>query len=252
MLELVSAPDWQVQYSDRKNTSLTSVMRLGSICGHVFAEGMKKGDLDRTFHFLSIEVKGKGGQIGNTEAEYQNLNTAAQALHNMYVVMQEAEMEDTFFENVRFFSVVATTAGFELRVHRATRLEPQEYITPTYGVGYAFDEVLNIGSDYTKAMASTIIYNILFHYAVVKLYPILKEAMETVLKRHPGLVGEATVAKAPQPSRSSWIAEAPGPVTQVAPPKGKRAGDDDLSASFGSHASHQRRRLGGLAVNDSD
>ena len=237
------------------NCSFPSLMRLGQLNGHIFAEGMKKGEIDRAFHFFSIEVKGKRGQIGNTEAEYQNLNTAAQALHNIYVIMKEAELEQDFFEEVRFFSVVATAACFELRVHRPTRPDPDDYIDPKYGVRYSFDEVLTVGSDYTKEMASTVVYNILFHYGVGKLYKILRTALEVVLKKHRGgaAKGIGAVAAATETGRAGRGGRGGRGGTraaqQVSPPKSKRAGDNDLQESFGSHAS-QRRRFGNLVVDD--
>jgi hypothetical protein len=101
--------------------------------------------------------------------------------------MKETELEQLFFEEIRFSSIVATAACFELRVHRSMRLDPDDYIDAKYGVRFSFDEVLTVGSDFTKAMASTVVYNILFHYGVGKLYPILRTAMEAVLKKHRGV-----------------------------------------------------------------
>ena len=238
------------------NCSLPSLMGLGKTTGHIFGEGLKKDDMDRAFHFFSIEVKGKRAQIGNTEAEFQNLNTAAQALHNIYVVMKEAELEQLFFEEVRFFSLVATAACFNLRVHRPMRPGPAEYIDPQYGVRFSFNEILTIGSNYTKAMSSTVVYNILFHYGVEKLHPILKAALDAVMKKHRRVAaGRAGAAAGAAGAAAAAATEAgrggmPAP-QQASPSKSKRAGDDDFVESQGSHAS-QRRRLGNLAVNDDD
>lgn len=227
---------------------LTEIMSLGKLTGNIFTEGMKKGEIDRSFYFLSIEVKGKGGHIGNNEAEYQNLNTAAQALHNIYLVMRKAKQEEIFFNEVRFFSIVATAATFELRVHRPTRLRETAYIEPEYGAKYSFDEVLTIGADYTKAMASTIVYNILFHYGVAKLFPILRRALDTVLKQNFGTLAEAPATS--QRGKNRRVRTETRVAQQLSPGRSKRSGEDDLGESFGSHASRQRRRLGDLLVND--
>ena len=158
-----------------EDCALTDLRGLGSLVSHLFPEGTSDGGIDRTFHFLSIEVKGKNGKVGNVPPRDQNLNTAAQALHNIFVVIKKAELEETFFREVRVFCIVATTACFELRVHRPIRLiHGHQYIKHDYPVRFGYDEALNIGSSYTKAMASRTVYNIFYHYGVMKLHPIMK------------------------------------------------------------------------------
>ena len=165
-----------------EDCALTDLMGLGSLVSHLFPEGTSDGGIERTFHFLFIEVKGKNGKVGNVPARNQNLNTAAQALHNIFIVMKKAELEETFFREVRVFSIVATTACFELRVHRPIRLiHGHQYIKDDYPVRFGYDEILDIGSSYTKAMASRTVYNILYHYGVMKLHPIMKKALRIVL-----------------------------------------------------------------------
>jgi hypothetical protein len=156
--------------------------------------------------------------------------------------MKETELEQLFFEEIRFSSIVATAACFELRVHRSMRLDPDDYIDAKYGVRFSFDEVLTVGSDFTKAMASTVVYNILFHYGVGKLYPILRTAMEAVLKKHRGVAagggGAATTRAGRGGSRGRGERGAPGGIRtaqQVLPSMSKRQGDNDLAESFGSH-----------------
>jgi hypothetical protein len=155
-----------------------SVMCLGNIWSHIFAEGLE--NTNRAFHFFSIEA---GVYAENSVAEYQNINTASQGLHNIYVVMKEAGLEDDFIKDVRFFSVVATATSFDIRVHRPAKLEPGDYIDQGCGVRFCFDEFLTLGSNYTRAKASTVVNNILFHYGVKKLHPILKRSLEIVLKK---------------------------------------------------------------------
>ena len=169
-----------------EDCALTDLMGLGSLVSHLFPEGTSDGGIDRTFHFLSIEVKEKNGKVGNVPPRNQNLNTAAQALHNIIVVIKKAELEETFFREVRVFSIVATTACFELRVHRPIRLiHGHQYIKHDYPVRFGYDEALNIGSSYMKAMASRTVYNILDHYGVMKLHPIMKQALAIVLGLEP-------------------------------------------------------------------
>lgn len=222
-------PDLAVGFSTTsllpEGATLASISRLGSLQSHVCAEGTGEGEVDRAFHFFSMEVKGKHGQLGNSEARLQNLNTAAQGLYNLYVVMKEAGMESEFYNKVRFFSVVATTSGFEVRVHRAVKLMSDDYIRPDCGIRFAFDEIHQTGSGYEKKTATTIVFNILLHYGVKTLHPLLQKAMKLVLKKHPGMAF----------------------LSRESPERSKRGRDDGLSESFESHPS-QRRRMAELAV----
>jgi hypothetical protein len=202
--------------------SLRNLSHLGELKGHMCPEGFKKGQKDRAFHFFSVEVKGKLGRIGNTEAEFQNLNTASQALHNIYLFMKEAGEEHKFFERIRVFSAVATYAGFEVRVHRPLRLRKGEHIDHEYPLAFGFDEVVAVGSSYKRAQVSKIIWNILFSYGVNELHPILQDVVKKVYDLR--------------------TQEADNRVSQASA-TGKRAAES-VEESFGS----QRRRLGDLSV----
>ena len=65
----------------------------------------------RVFHFFTIEAKKTKTSTGDTVGMHQSLNNASQALHNMFEFFREAgpQHENTFFDKVRFFSVVAAS-----------------------------------------------------------------------------------------------------------------------------------------------
>ena len=64
----------------------------------------------------------KLGQIGNTEAEVQNLNNASQALHNMYLLMKEAAEEELFSPMYGLFLLWQPTLALILK--RCLALSP--------------------------------------------------------------------------------------------------------------------------------
>jgi hypothetical protein len=148
----------------------------GIMCPELFMEKKR----DRAFHFLSIEAKGAKGDLANWKAIRQNFNTATQALHNIYFFMNKAGEEylKEFYKKVRFYSVVATSTTFYVRVHRAIKVDKGR-IKPNYPLGFVFDDVLHHqGSDYTRTKATGIIKNILMEYGIVTLLPLLKKTME--------------------------------------------------------------------------
>jgi len=130
-------------------------------------------------------VKGWQGDLGNQVAFCQNLNTASQALHNLYVFLQKAGDERVFYEKVRFYSAVATTAGFEVRVHRAFELsEEAGRIRLDYPLAFAYDEIFKTnGGYYRKEEVLNIVKNIFFEYGVKTLLPILQKAVPKVLRK---------------------------------------------------------------------
>lgn len=148
-------------------------------------ESAKEANRARAFHFLSIEVKGASGEIANWTAHRQNFNTASQALHNIYFFMNEAgkEMVEKFYEEVRFYSVVATSGVFHVRVHRAIKLQKGR-IRKDYPLGFVYDKVYHHdGAGYTRAKATGIIRNILVEYGVKVLQPLLARTMEIVWEK---------------------------------------------------------------------
>lgn len=99
-------------------------MNLGKLvskaCPH-----MGETRLSAVFPFLSIE-----SYTDNQDSAFRkNLNTASQALHNMYLLMRAADNAIDFFEKVRFYSAVISSEYLELRVHRAVKLDQQHYLS---------------------------------------------------------------------------------------------------------------------------
>jgi hypothetical protein len=155
---------------------------LGSLRYHMCPEGVVDDSCERAFHFFSVEVKGKRGDI--EVAKKQNLITASQGLYNMYLFMKETGHLNIFFDQVRFFSVAAAGNYFEVRVHRAVKVEEQLRVTGDYSLGYSFDIVFTCsGGGYGKSDAVGMVKNILCEYGVKQLHGILKKAVEDVLKK---------------------------------------------------------------------
>lgn len=175
----------------------------------------------RAFHFFSLEAKKPDAHKGESLASLQNLNTATQALHNIYVFMKRAQMEKAFFEKVRFYSIIATSQVFEVRVHRAVELDADVHIQHDYPLGFRHDVLLKIKSEhYEKAKVFHIVRNILTGYGVKILHPLLKRAVEKVLRKLSQTTTRTSIGKRPA---------------------------DGLLESFGSA---QRRRLDELDVED--
>ncbi|KAI9874696.1 MAG: hypothetical protein M1830_009389 [Pleopsidium flavum] len=234
-------PDLAVAF---KTTSLLpddaftpDLRRLGLLIGHMFPEGEIVSKSERAFHFFALEVKGKRGTIDNTVAEFQNLNTASQGLYNMYRCLKEANDLDTFFKEVRFFSALATTESFSLRVHRPLRLRSSRSNNPEYPIGFGFAQVIRIRGDYSKSKVLGIMHNILSRYGVERLYPILKRTMRTLLE-----------LDSSSASQSSLDELNPGLASQSSP---RKRTAENLDDSFNSLASSQRRRVDNLNVHDS-
>ena len=89
----------------------------------------------RIFHFLTVEAKKAIINIEEPKALHQSLNNASQALHNMFEFFRDAgpRHEETFFDKVRFFSIVANGQGLLIRIHRAIQLshkDPRLFVMP--------------------------------------------------------------------------------------------------------------------------
>ena len=107
----------------------------------------------RIFHFLAVEAKKATINLNSSQALYQCLNNASQALHNMFEFFRDAgpEHEQIFYDKVRFFSVVANTDGILVRIHRAIRVpdnaSPCELVLPDrpdYRLEFEFQEFQRI------------------------------------------------------------------------------------------------------------
>ena len=175
-------PDLAMAFKTSCLISDLALGKLGAFKAHVCPESRKGSSASRAFHFFAIEVKGMQAEISNSTAHLQNLNTASQALHNMYLIMRKAGDEAKFFRDVRFFSAIATTACFEVRVHRAVE-DKEVGIGLDYPLSFHFEQLHLIEGSYSKAQVSGIVKNILIEYGVKKLLPILKASVDGVYKK---------------------------------------------------------------------
>ena len=74
------------------------------------------------FGFFVVEAKRSRFSPDDEVAKYQALNSASQALHNMYEFFRQAGQEEVFFNRVRVFSATTSEKGLLLRIHRAERI----------------------------------------------------------------------------------------------------------------------------------
>ncbi|KAL9113987.1 MAG: hypothetical protein Q9187_007543 [Circinaria calcarea] len=211
--------------------------RLRSQTNHIFPEGEGVQKSKRAFPFFAMEVKGRRGTLDNAVAEAQNLNTASQGLYNIYRCMQDTDNTEEFFEDVRIFSAVATTEGFWLRAHRPVLLAKDQCNKEDYPIGFDFDEVVTIRGKYTRAEANRIVYNVLFHYGVKKLFPILKRTVQDLFQQNPGPGSRSN----PYSVGSRAASQAPARKRNV----------EEMGGSFDSLSSTQRPRVDSLNVEDS-
>ncbi|KAL9114389.1 MAG: hypothetical protein Q9227_001470 [Pyrenula ochraceoflavens] len=147
----------------------------------------------RIFHFFTIEAKKANTSSDDVKGKLQSLNSASQALHNMFEFLRDAESEyeEIFFEKVRFFSVVASTEGLTIRVHRATRLDPEgpriSFIIPdnhSYPLKFEYQEFFKLEkAKLDQETVSKIIQQILITYGVGELLVLLKNAAKTLMDR---------------------------------------------------------------------
>ena len=152
----------------------------------------------RVFHFLTLEAKNAMTNIDADKAKYQCLNSASQALHNMYEFFNDAgsEHKKIFFDKVRFFSVVANRQGMLVRIHRALEIpedaHPGSLIMPDqpeYRLNFEYEEFARIGgvNEYTRERVFNIFKKIL-KYATEDLGELIKaaaSALATILGDDP-------------------------------------------------------------------
>ncbi|KAF2179600.1 hypothetical protein K469DRAFT_798766 [Zopfia rhizophila CBS 207.26] len=170
-------------YEDR-----LALERLGFLQTHMCPEGSEDGQMERALHFFFVEAQGK--EALRDEAELQNLNSASLALHNIYCFMREAGEEARFFKQVRVFSATAAYDHFSVRIHRPDRINDVQTIHQDYPVKFSFDnwEFTDPGDAHSGAKTAKIVYNILFHYGVSKLLPLLCDCTQKLLKTKLGQI----------------------------------------------------------------
>jgi len=147
----------------------------------------------RVFPFFTIEAKKTMISNGDTVGMLQSLNNASQALHNMYEFFKDAGQthEENFFGKVRFFSVVASTEGLTIRIHRATQ-EPtdgsgQSFIIEDrtdYPLRFEHREFCRIGKDeFDRKSVLEMLERILFAYGATELRQLLQKAAEALMEK---------------------------------------------------------------------
>lgn len=158
-----------------------------------FFENIDETGESRVFHFFTIEAKKTNTSADDTVGKRQSLNNASQALHNMFEFLREAgpEHKKIFFTKVRFFSVVASTEGLTVRIHRATE-EPEDGSErgliipnrPDYPLRFEYREFARIQKDaFERETAFEIFKKILLGYAVKTLRPLLESAAKNIMKK---------------------------------------------------------------------
>ena len=144
----------------------------------------------RVFHFFTIEAKKAKTAVDDSIGLNQSLNNASQALHNMYEFFKDAgpQHEEIFFAKVRFFSVVASTEGLVIRIHRATRVPvdgPENaFIIPDYPLRFEFREFRRISSNkLDRKTTIETLGKILIGYGVGELHTLLRDAATALTER---------------------------------------------------------------------
>lgn len=148
----------------------------------------------RVFHFFAIESKKATMSINDAVGKRQSLNNASQALHNMYEFCKDAgpTHEREFFARVRFFSVVASTEGLIIRIHRATR-EPAHGSgraglimkdRPDYPLRFEHQEFMSITRDrFNRKQVFEAFGRILISYGARELSVLLQSAAQALMEK---------------------------------------------------------------------
>jgi hypothetical protein len=145
----------------------------------------------KAFLFFTIEAKKASASIDDSVARKQNLNNASQSLHQMYEFFKDAgpQHEEEFFAKVRFFSVVSSTKGFAIRIHRATR-EPEDgseqgFIMPDrpdYPLRFEFQEFYRL-DNFHRQSAFEIFEKILVGYGANELFSLIQNAATAISEK---------------------------------------------------------------------
>lgn len=151
-------------------------------------ENMTEMGTERVFHFCTVEAKKSLSSPDNDVAKRQSLNNASQALHNMFEFFQDAgkQHEEIFFAKVRFFSVVASTEGLTIRIHRAVRESGAEegFIIPQYPLRFEYQVFLKVlKNNYDRRMVFETFAKILVGYGVNELRLLLSGAATAIMTK---------------------------------------------------------------------
>lgn len=142
----------------------------------------------KVFHFLTIEAKKGMTSTADSAPLLHNLNNASQSLYNIYEFFREAgsDHEQKFFEEVRFFSVIATTEGLTFRIYRATQIiEKADIVADGYPLRFLYRvfKRLQFGINYNRDAVLEILKPILLAYAEETLLRLLKAAAEAIREK---------------------------------------------------------------------
>ena len=145
------------------------------------------GGCDKAFHFFTIETTRWIHPDTPERTEYRNLNNASQALHNMFEFFQDAgpQHREKFFSQVRFFSVVASTQGLNVRIHRAIEL-PEKFAHSKHGYPLKFEyrEFAKVTqSIFDRGTVLELFGRILHGYGVGKLLGLLQDAAKSLVAK---------------------------------------------------------------------
>jgi hypothetical protein len=145
----------------------------------------------KVFLFFTIKDKKASASIDDSVARKQNLNNASQSLHQMYEFFKDAgpQHEEEFFAKVRFFSVVSSTKGFAIRIHRATR-EPEDgsergFIMPDrtdYPLRFEFQELVQL-DNFHRQSTFEIFEKILIGYGANELFSLIQNAVIAISEK---------------------------------------------------------------------
>ena len=146
----------------------------------------------KVFHFFTIEAKKGSKSPDDSVGKRQSLNNASQALHNMFEFFRDAgpKHENVFFEKVRFFSVVASTQGLIIRIHRAVRdpgkVSGSTYVMkdrPDYPLRFEFEKYLSLPKEVKREEVFETFQRILISYGEEELRPLLSSAAEALVQK---------------------------------------------------------------------
>lgn len=147
-----------------------------------------KGD-SRVFHFLTIEGKKLATSTKDEVALRQSLNNASQGLHNLFEFCRDAGHEQEFYDSVRFFSVVATTEGILIRIHRAVKEpNPGRWIMPNipeYPLRFEYRTFLKIPQLDDRDRILKAFEKILIGYGINRLCPLLQQVAKSMNEKFP-------------------------------------------------------------------
>ena len=154
--------------------------------------------IDRCFPFLFVELETAKSDLDF--ACLKNLYQSSQALYNMYLWMAHAEMEETFFENIRVLSIAVSAREFRIRLHRSSQ-------NSDGSIAFHFDEFPQ-QSKYTRDELALRINAFLSHRVPGELHRILREAYEEVVQREKRRVRGLRKARGDlQPSKRVYMSE---------------------------------------------